>query len=100
MLKLEFVELHGPLFLAGKNHGLKLFNKAGVTLLYDRQEKELHVQFNEKTAIIPSTNIVAMHPYVGETVKAAPPVVKGVVKAQRSTPHDHVFSDGPGKTNN
>lgn len=98
MIKLEFVELHGPLFLAGKNHGLKLFNKPGVDLSYSREEKELYVTYNEKTAIVPSSNISSMTALTQEKVQEKAQPTKGVTKAQASTPQDHVFSNGPGKT--
>lgn len=101
MIKLEFCELHGPLFLAGKNHGIKLFNKAGVVLEYDRGQKELYVYYNGKTAIIPSSNIASMTPADPSTkpqaeAPAQPP--RGKVQAQVSSPMNHVFAEGPGKT--
>jgi hypothetical protein len=60
-IQLQFAELHTPLFLAGKNFGYKLSTKlAGLQLAYDRDEKELLVTYNDKTAIVPWSNVSAM----------------------------------------
>ena len=40
-------------YLAGKNHGLKLFSKGGLTMENDRAEKELVVRYNGKTQRVP-----------------------------------------------
>ncbi len=98
IITLEFAQLHYPLFLAGKNHGVKLFNKAGVSLAYDRAEKELIVIYSGKTAIIPSSNIASMERPQSSTQKEVPaPAPRGKIKAQVSTPTDHVFAEGPGR---
>jgi hypothetical protein len=62
MIYLEFAELHTPLFLNGKNFGMKLIpgKTSGLTLAYNRAEKELLVSWMDKTAIIPSSNVVSM----------------------------------------
>jgi hypothetical protein len=64
MISLDFAELHNPLFLAGTNLNLKLdpVNRKGLILSYDREEKELLVEFNGKVAIIPSSNVSSMTP--------------------------------------
>jgi hypothetical protein len=102
-LELEFAELHTPLFLGGKNFGLKLHSvKPGdPELIYDQSEKELHVTHNKKMAIIPISNVVSMTPSQGPRIE---PVKKEFtapkkIKAQVSTPMDHVFAgEGAGKT--
>lgn len=101
-VKLEFAEIISPLFLGRKNHGLKLSNTAGMNLVYDRTEKELLVTFNGKTAIVPSSNVASMTPVNAndlQTPVQSPAKLGRPVKAQASTPQDHVFSNGPGKTN-
>lgn len=64
MIELEFAELHSPLFLGGRNLGMKLDGKryAGIGLSYDRVEKELVVDWNDKQAIVPTSNVVSMWP--------------------------------------
>ena len=60
----KFVELHGPLFLAGSNLGSKLdiSKRHGMTLVYDRAYQELHVTYNDHLAVVPSSNIVSFWP--------------------------------------
>lgn len=98
-VKIEFAELQTPLFLGGKNHQVKLQHGSGLALEYDREEKELLVTYNKKTAIIPSSNVASMT--IG-TLQAEQPVAAPrpgrPIKAQASSPTDHVFADGPGKT--
>lgn len=100
VINLEFAELHSPLFLGKKNHGLKLFHKDGMMLQYDRQEKELLAYFGGKTAIIPSSNVSSMTPRdpSAKDEVQTPVGPRGKVKAQISTPQDHVFHEGPGKS--
>lgn len=104
-IPLTFAELHTPLFLNGVNWNLKLFEKSAkghLELVYDRAEKELLVTHDKHVAIIPSSNVVTMHPKA-EAVKPveAPAIAthKGgtnpKVKAQAASPMDHVFN-GPG----
>jgi hypothetical protein len=108
-IDLEFAEVATPLFLAGKNCGLKLDNTKfpGMGLVYDQTEKELQITYNGRLAIIPTSNVVSMIPggggptpmasvpqiQVGETVKH-----KAKISAQVSTPMGHVFGEGPGHT--
>lgn len=108
-IDLEFAELHNPLFLAGTNLQMKLdpAKRQGLVLVYDRAEKELLVYYNNKVAIIPSSNVSSMTPVnsaiLGAAVAvpapvAAKPVHKGKINAQVSTPMDHVFGgEGEGK---
>lgn len=98
-ITLKFAELHNPLFLAGKNHGMKLDpgRFAGMKLLYNRAEKELIVEWEGERGIIPSSNISCM--VEGEVVKKEPqhthPIIAGISSAQVSTPYGHVH-EGPG----
>src|ERR1700679_2938200 len=98
--KIYFAELQTTLFLAGKNHGVKLSSKSGLHLEYDEEKRHLFITFNGQEARIPEPNIASMttpDPDAKFVRKAAPaPVNK--VRAQVSTPQDHVFADGPGKT--
>lgn len=99
-IELKFAELHTPLFLKGKNHQMKLYSgekHPETRLFYEREEKELHVYFHDEVAIVPCSNVASMQPTITpelpkiELKAAPPPVVKGPIKAQVSTPHDHVF---------
>lgn len=98
-INIKFAELHNPLFLAGKNHGMKLdpSKVSDMRLVYDRAEKELLVHWNGEIGIVPSSNVSCM--MTGEVVKKeAPfthPIVAGIASAQASTPYGHVF-EGPG----
>lgn len=99
-IELKFVELHSALFLAGKNFGLKLdpHKTTGLGLIYDRQEKELHVTWNKQTAIVPYSNVVCMHEgKIEEPKPIAPVVIIPPVKmsAQVESPMSHVHA-GPG----
>jgi hypothetical protein len=98
-IKVDYAKLHSALFLGGKNHGEKLFNKAGMTLSYDTATKELIATYNGKTHHLVSFEGYEPATHAKEELEPAyaPP---GKVKAQVSTPQDHVFSSGPGKTHN
>lgn len=105
LIPIKFAELHNPLFLNGTNLQLKLDPKhrPELVLVYDRTEKELIVFYKEALAIVPSTNVASMQPqdplvfgaHPKPTAKVVPIVQptapKGPIKAQVSTPHDHVF---------
>lgn len=99
-IDIKFAELHNPLFLGGKNHGVKLDpgKTHGLELFYDRKEKELLIHWGKHVGIIPSSNIACMEEGLPE-VKAPQythPIVAGIASAQVSTPFGHVF-EGPGK---
>lgn len=96
-IKLAFVELHSPLFLAGKNFSTKIATeKTNVTLIYDRDEKELHVVYMGKAAIIPFTSVHSMEPVNAKdadidmtpanAIGIEHPVAVGKIKAQVSAP--------------
>ncbi len=103
-IDLKFAELHNPLFLGGKNLGLKLDHKKhpSISLVYDRAEKELLVTWNGETGIIPASNVSSMTPAL---INLSPPVVKTELPprrlpgepftAQVETPQSHVHA-GPG----
>lgn len=126
-IELVFCELHAPLFLSGKNFGMKLDEKKhpGLKLHYDRGEKELLVSYKrpncaaEAVAIVPLSNVASMTPVPVVTEVAATPVkeaapapapitinplpvrvqVPGMSQAQVASPHQHVFEGiGKGKT--
>ncbi len=81
--KIEWAELHAPLFLAGTNLGQKLDHKVkgGVTMEYDEDKRHLYVSYNGKTARIPETSVLTM--VEAPTVAADP---RGVAKAQWEIP--------------
>lgn len=103
MIDIKFAEVHNPLFLAGKNFGMKLDpgKLAGLQLQYDRQEKELIVRWEGQTGIIPSSNIACMVEGLPEVKvpQYTHPIVAGISSAQVGSPMDHVFAgQGHGKT--
>jgi hypothetical protein len=62
-IPLKFAELHNPLFLGGTNLGNKLITeKRPLTLVYEREWKELHVTHNGKFAILPIEAVASMEP--------------------------------------
>ncbi len=125
MISLEFAELHTPLFLGGKNFGLKLNSKlpSDPLLVYCRRADKLYVVHCNKLAIIPSSNVVTMTPvdaasFIQELTYAVaqqavqepaepqklddqsnmkPALPKKQQSAQVSTPTSHVFGEGAGK---
>ena len=98
----KFAELHSPLFLNGKNCGLKIFNKDQIKIVYDTEEKELLVTYMGKTAHLPSTSVHSWEEFtesdkpkgVGQPAAEQLPK-RGRPSAQASTPTGHVF-EGPG----
>ncbi len=104
-IKLEFAQLHNPIFLAGKNLGDKLqpLITQGLKISYDRKEKELLVEYTPsngvaRMAIVPSTNIVSMVQSLAleqiEVIPVKPNIMKKIT-AQVESPMSHVF-EGPG----
>jgi hypothetical protein len=95
----KFAELHSPLFLGGTNLQLKLdpTRRTGITMQYDRTEKELLVTWNNETAIVPVSNVASM--VLGEVkAKGAPVPPPAAIKAQVDSPQSHVFGgEGKGK---
>lgn len=105
-INLCFAELHTPLFLGGRNFGLKLDNNkfTGLELVYDQTEKELWITNGGKTAIIPTSNVVSMTPapiLLEEVLPQAkavsqsnlpPEKFKTNLSSQVSTPTSHVFA--------
>ena len=95
--ELSYAELHAPLFLAGKNHGLKLRADASLKLFYDEELKELHVSYNNKKARLPYPSVHSMEEVpvpigVPDQPKPQPVVDKSKrSSAQVSTPQSHVF---------
>lgn len=106
-IPLSFAELHGPLFLAGKNFGQKLdkYKHPGIVLEYDTDRHWLQVTWSKNEAWVPLSNVSSMTP-VGEPVKTAtqtlaaaiaptPELARGKLSAQVETPQSHVHA-GPG----
>lgn len=99
----KYAELHNPLFLGGKNFGLKLDPSKlnGLSLSYDYSKEQLLVKWNktEDIARVHKPN-VAYH-IEGEVkiraeINMAHPMVANIGAAQVETPMSHVHS-GPGK---
>lgn len=76
-MKIRFAQLHSPLFFAGVNFGDKLdVNSAkgsGLKMLYDRNTKELNLEYKGKITIMPTeSNVVHMEP--GEAHEVRVPI--------------------------
>ena len=63
-MELSYCELHSPLFINGKNLGLKLdpTKCGGLKMTYDKKAQELSVTWMGVTGIVPTTNIVVYIP--------------------------------------
>jgi hypothetical protein len=107
MIELEFLELHGPFFIAGTNLSAKLIPGLGpgkrtdIKLFYDRKHREVYVHFKNKIAIIPRENVACMVEKTDSDLAKEPEkeipfeMPTTPIKAQYETPMSHVFS-GPG----
>jgi len=97
MSKIDYVQLPEPLFLGRKNHGVKVPNGNGVSIEHDELDRVI-IRYNGQKATIKHYSALIEND-TPETAKAAPaPAPRGKIKAQASTPHDHVFAEGSGKT--
>lgn len=102
MIDVKFAELHNPLFLNGKNFGVKLdpHRYREITLVYDKEDKELLVTWNKTTAHVPSPNVAYYIPGIVEDPKVVqishPEILNISHTAQVETPYGHVHA-GPGK---
>lgn len=104
MIKCKNVEFHGPFFMAGTNFKAKVqqIHYTTVEMWYDKEQKELFFTFKGETTVFPSTSILHYTPETQVVVPIkpeAPKVYHKKVNAQASTPTDHVFASGAGKTN-
>ena len=99
--EIKWAELHSPLFLAGANLGQKLdpSKRAGLSMTYDEVARHLYVTYNKSTARVPEPSILSMVEGVVESKATVTPLpTGGTIKAQVSTPQDHVFAGaGAGK---
>lgn len=98
--KVVYALLTDSLLLGKKNHGNKIFDGVnGVKVEYDEAKDHVVITHNGETAQIKHYSALVW----GEDKTPAPvePIRKAgrPPKAQASTPHDHVFADGPGRTN-
>ena len=109
-IECRFVELHDALFFAGTNFMKKLDPKRylGLKLKYDREQKELIIEWKGRIGAIPSVALYEPEnpadilegfkkPIIQDPVQVhhAQDVVK-FQGAQVETPMGHVF-EGPGK---
>lgn len=110
-IPLAFAELHAPLFLAGKNFGMKLDDKKhkGIKLEFDKDEGLLIIGWSNQDGLhegwVPLANVASMTP-AGAPKKTAteklvaattpaPDMARGKLSAQVETPQAHVHA-GPG----
>lgn len=102
-IDVEYAELHTPLFLAGTNLGSKLnvkdHKRRGMTLDFDYDKRRLLVGWNGKTACVPEANVASFVEADDVPVEMdSAAVAKTPIKAQVSSPQDHVFAGaGHGK---
>ena len=96
--KVVYVLLTDSLLLGKKNHGNKVFDGVnGVKVDYDEAKDHVVITHNGETAQI--KHYAALVWGEDKTPATVEPIRKpGRPKAQASTPHDHVFADGPGRT--
>lgn len=64
-IDLQYVQLHNPLFLGGKNFKEKLYAHE-LNLAYDTKVEKLFIKWGKHIAIIPESNISSMTPLHGE----------------------------------
>lgn len=111
MIPIKFAEIHTPLFLGRKNHGVKLNDgTAGLVLGYEPSEDALYAWFNGEKGKIGSYSVVIPHnaddlpgdiPKRGQKltesgfIHTPSPAPRGKIKAQVGGPMDHVHA-GPG----
>jgi len=110
--------LHNTLLLGGANLQLSLdtTKRTGLQMIHDEEAQMLYVHNNGEFAKLPYPNVAhmipaetkdlaklfrdtftnTMSPAVAAAIASAP---RGRVKAQASSPTDHVFANGAGKTN-
>jgi hypothetical protein len=89
MIKVKFAEMHNPIFVNGINLGMKLDprHRKGLSLEYDRLDKELFITVNGVTTVAPSSSVAHYTP-ANETEVVEPPMPvpailpRGKVKAQ------------------
>ena len=98
-MKIKMQGMHIPLFLAGKNFGstLDVDKVAGLELDFDPKTQVTTATYKGKTAYIGVFGVVYPDG-VAEPARAVMSLApQGKIKAQASTPTDHVFAPGPGK---
>jgi hypothetical protein len=61
-VKLKFVQVHAPLFVAGKNFGekIKAEQTKGVALMFDDAKGRLFVEYNGEIAVVPEPSVLSM----------------------------------------
>ncbi len=93
-IELRFAELHSPLFLAGTNLQMKLDprNRTGLSLVYDRAEKELLVTYNDAMAIVPISNVSSMTPAPGANAAESLAAVAQVRQQEQTATPDQVLA--------
>lgn len=100
LFEVKFATLHTTLFLGGVNFGLKLdtaFRQGALSMIYDRDDQELLVNFGKYQAIVPITNVATMiEAGVPQPTTKHQPQVASVPGAQVETPTGHVHA-GPGR---
>lgn len=104
--KIQWAELHAPLFLAGVNLGQKIpsaKHKSGFAMEYDEAKRHLYVTYNNATARIPETSVLSMVEAkdggvitTDNLIDHIASVAAKAMEAQVETPTSHVFA-GPGK---
>lgn len=81
--------------IGGKNHPEKIQNGGATKIEYDEEKDHLLITHNNQMARIKHYTAIVYG--VQQPAKVAH-AVHGKIKAQVSTPQDHVFATAPGKT--
>jgi hypothetical protein len=88
LIELRFIDLHGPMFLAGTNLGQKLNVKqrTGLKLQHDVNNRWFVVTYNSETALMPEVN--------AQTWEAVDITDYGYAPSKVFTPHAKVTTAG------
>jgi hypothetical protein len=94
-MAIKYVTLSDVLFLGAKNHGLKVHNKDGVVIEHDQDKDHVKITYKGETATI--KHYASIVSGAEERPAKAAPAPTRAVRAQVSSPTDHVFA-GEGRT--
>lgn len=115
MINLKFIETHNPIFINGVNLGQKIdiTKRTNLYIQHDEKKDKYLIWVNGGLAILPPSSVNSSIPIdikdtgykhptfeveIQKPVEAAQ--FNGKIQAQISHPHDHVFAQQPGLTNN
>ena len=96
-IDIRFAHLHTPLFFGGKSFGDKLEHgkHEGLAMTYDTEEPWIRVFWKNREGLVPMSNVASLSPMEEKPFAVdieKPKAVTGPIKAQVSSPTDHVFA--------